>query len=295
MQEKWMETEQNLRHVEVEKDMAIDQLKSNKRLFRGNKERLDNFDAAFDTVEKLDEEDRISRLKIMYEEQKRFKKYAQFYDKYDEECVELHAGHLEARYFHEGKCVSRSEMRHLIISMVHDLASEFEKHDIKYFLDSGSFLGALRHMTVIPWDLDADFGVLSEDMEKIRNAEFSLNKTKYAFEVFQSHIHPQGERDKGIPGRLIHKGTGLYMDIFEYVDKDPDAEGNRIVGLVTSGASGCYGCKQIEGGGEFNMSINWIFPTQDCVFAGRTLPCPGDTYNYLNYIYGPNFTEPGGW
>jgi phosphorylcholine metabolism protein LicD len=43
----------------------------------------------------------------------------------------------------------------------------FEKNHIKYWMDFGTLLGAVRGGEILPWDKDADFGVLAKDERKI--------------------------------------------------------------------------------------------------------------------------------
>ncbi len=60
---------------------------------------------------------------------------------------------------------------------VHEL---FTARGIKYWLDAGSLLGALRHEGIIPWDTDLDIGMLENDIGQVLDLEPELNKLGYS-------------------------------------------------------------------------------------------------------------------
>ena len=48
-----------------------------------------------------------------------------------------------------------------------EVKAVFDKFDIRYWLDLGTLLGAVRDGKIIPWDDDIDFGVMDSSWEKI--------------------------------------------------------------------------------------------------------------------------------
>ena len=68
---------------------------------------------------------------------------------------------LRERFNPEGSMLRKQQQRMLeILLHIDEVCTE---HNIKYWLSSGTLLGAVRHGGFIPWDDDLDIEMLKED------------------------------------------------------------------------------------------------------------------------------------
>lgn len=100
-----------------------------------------------------------------------------------------------------------------------------EKHNIKYSLDGGTLLGAVRHKGFIPWDDDMDFGMLKEDYIKFLkiceselDEKFSLLNwdTDPDFPFYYSKIVLNNTHIVESFSSEHTKYDGIFVDIFPY-------------------------------------------------------------------------------
>ena len=116
-----------------------------------------------------------------------------------------------------------------ILKKVHEICT---KHNIKYWLDFGTLLGAIRHDGFIPWDDDLDISMMREDYEKwnkIAQKElgeeffWQTEETEPDYHLFFGKVRLN--QTLWLESPLINsaiKHTGIYIDIFpvDFVPKN---------------------------------------------------------------------------
>lgn len=120
-----------------------------------------------------------------------------------------------------------SELRSLQLEMLAILKQFDEickRHNISYWLDGGTLLGAIRHGGFIPWDDDLDVAMKHEDYNKIKRIlQKELKHPLYfqSIETDNGYILPFVKiRNEQIPITerdsydIFYKFKGIYIDIF---------------------------------------------------------------------------------
>ncbi len=120
------------------------------------------------------------------------------------------------------------------LEMAKDIKRVCEENGIHYFLYRGTFLGAVRHQGVIPWDDDMDFGMMRQDYEKFCRIANEALSEQYCFQNWHT------DEQYALPfGKVRKKNTvfveakcarlpenGIYIDIYP-LDFAPEGEGER--------------------------------------------------------------------
>jgi len=129
-------------------------------------------------------------------------------------------------------------MQMCLLDMLVEIDRICKKHDIKYSIDGGTLIGAVRNKGFLPWDDDLDIAVDRSEYEKLREAcKTDLDTTRFFFQDNTTDPeYPWGyARIRRIDSEFVRckqehlkMRTGIFLDIFPS-DGVPDFFPVRLV------------------------------------------------------------------
>lgn len=126
------------------------------------------------------------------------------------------------------KITDIQELRQIQMGILDEVHRFCEAHGLRYFLSSGTLIGAVRHKGYIPWDDDIDIYMPRKDYEQFLHTYHDENGVYRVIDPStESHYYYTFAKVVDQRTRMVEKETegyeiGVYMDIFpvDYVTDD---------------------------------------------------------------------------
>ena len=192
--------------------------------------------------------------------------------------------HMSDDYMYDSNSVQKKrfnivkpEIIKKIYKMLFILNKVFEENNIEYWMDGGTFLGAIRHQGIIPWDDDGDVEIWEKDEQKLKNIapifkkyNLSLMPTWFGYKIFYND-------SQDIPG---YKWKYPAVDIF-VMKKNP---AGHIIFKYKKAEKAFNGCK-------FDKDI--MYPLQKYKFGSFELTgVNAENINtYFDKCYGNDWND----
>ncbi|XP_048582499.1 uncharacterized protein LOC125561862 [Nematostella vectensis] len=184
----------------------------------------------------------------------------------------------QSQYSHrQGQLITTRMMR------LFDLIAK--KHNISYWLTSGTLLGAARHRGNIPWDTDNDIDIPLADYIKF----FEVAAKELPSDMFlQNSISDPYLRpdNKQYAASITHPKVGIYQRSWNPRLRDKKSCYKYCIN---------YGCKWHDGMMidmfVIDGKLDGIFPLKQMDFEGFSFPVPNNWKEQLSKSYGKNFMQ----
>ena len=194
------------------------------------------------------------------------------------------------------------------------------KNNLRYWMDSGTLLGAVRHGGFIPWDDDVDVCMPREDYDRAC-AILHEALAEYGIEAVEKKTEPMARIGIGYK----HEQTGIWIDIFpvdgcrvklgggaeealkhniavyrkRYLrikDRYPQDRIREVKENLISEMCGIPEAKSVFYTPEFiGYFLGWncedIFPLKELAFEQFSFPAPCNVDAYLRELYGAGYME----
>ncbi len=123
-------------------------------------------------------------------------------------------------------------LQQVLLGMLGDFSELCSRHNLRWWVDYGAAIGALRHGGMIPWDDDIDICLLRKDYDELRRIVESEMGDKYfildaehypAYPLMTARFCLRGTKFREECMRGIDAPFGIFLDLycFENLAADP--------------------------------------------------------------------------
>lgn len=129
---------------------------------------------------------------------------------------------LRAKYSPDGSPLRRQQER--MLELLCEIDRICQKHGIRYWLSSGTLIGAVRHGGFIPWDDDLDIEMMREDYDRLMDIlptelpstmALQNHRTDHTYFFFYAKVRDRRSLlSEGNNYDRMWKEQGIYIDIF---------------------------------------------------------------------------------
>ena len=120
------------------------------------------------------------------------------------------------------------EAQLIMLDMLVEFDAICKKHNLKYWLDSGTLLGAVRHKGFIPWDDDIDLSMPLEDYRRLKEIaqdelseniffQTSITDKKFKFDYIKLRSNKATIVEFHEKDRDVGYHQGVFVDIFPMI------------------------------------------------------------------------------
>lgn len=230
------------------------------------------------SVQKRHDQYLISRFALLPSSKETFQEKTGIQSLYSEEKIPcLHHARpskLTVRQTHE-------------VQALKDVVSLLEKHEIPYWIDCGTALGAYRYGGFIPWDWDIDLAILLEDHATVKAVLKQLDPSLYEIQDWSSYSKPCSFL------KLYVKKTKNFIDIYHY-KTDPEKE-QLFFYYTYIDSPFPLSWKEDELKCTKPVSYSTIFPLKRASFDGVDVFAPNHMTAFLQSKYGENLEPSNVW
>jgi len=173
------------------------------------------------------------------------------------------------------------------IQALKDVIALLDAHNIVYWIDCGTCIGAYRYGGIIPWDWDIDISILLPDHENVKNILSKLDPHKYQIQDWSSYSKPKTFL------KLYVKETKNFIDIYHYQINEEEKTVSYFFTYLDSPFPDSWKAAELKC--MKPLKYDQMFPLKKAHFDGLTVWAPNDVVAFLQSKYGENLDPTMLW